>query len=291
MLTLMLGALAFAGGDGSEKWKDGELDPKVLHDVTAYTAGKNVWTLGVGTQDFGLLTNMSIGTRAAFYVLGVANAHAKITAIQTPKFDVAFQAEWLRRGFGEDIVVTATPIGWTGSWIVSRRLSLHGGTSWMLMSAKGTLGVDEIASGLAGVIGVDVSADLSEQLSTTEVYAGVNASVYQTRIAADYRLNRRDSIVFTLQNYVALSGLVAGGVGYTTPDGIELQAGPSARFAVPLDDALPVAMTLSWQFSWDRAHLRLGIPLTKGISVIYAMPEALALYWDLGPKKKADADP
>ena len=90
MLALMLAGVLYAGD-----WADQAAEPKVLTDVTAYTAGKKTWSVGLFNQEYGLLHNVSVGTRAPLFALGVANAHAKVTAVQTPKFDAAITGEVL----------------------------------------------------------------------------------------------------------------------------------------------------------------------------------------------------
>ena len=63
----------------------------------------------------------------------------------------------------------------------------------------------------------------------------------------------------------------------------ELQIGTTARFRTALGESLPALVTVSWQFSWERLHLRVGIPLTRGAPALFALPQAFRLYWVLGP--------
>ena len=278
MLALMLAGVLYAGD-----WADQEVEPKVLTDVTAYTAGKKTWSVGLFNQEYGLLHNVSVGTRAPLFALGVANAHAKVTAVQTPKFDAAITGEVLVARLGTASSVRVVPVAWTGSWLTSSKLSLHFGHAWTMAAIDGQLTASDLAGGIEDVLGVDIGADLAGPLGDAEVYAGASVTLLEARLAADYRLNRRDSIVVSARSFVAAYGLVGGGAALELDGVDEAELGTTVRFNTALNESLPALVSVSWQFSWERLHLRVGIPVTRGAGALFAVPQAFRLYWVLGP--------
>ncbi len=260
MLSLLSTCTAPAG-----EWSSQEIAPKARSSPsTAYTIGKGVTQVGLVRQNVGLLDNLQIGTTAPLFALGVPNAQAKVTAIQTPKLDVSLDggAYWtsLARFGVPDGDILVTPVGWTASWVISRRWSLHGGTAWTIARAQGSVSAAQIGQGLAAVTGADITEDLLPVVGAG-AYAGANLTLYQTRLALDYRLNRRDSLVLSSNTWVWANGLLAAGVEAQDLGGVDVQGGASARVKIPLQESIPSLTTLCWQFDWRRANLRVGVPL------------------------------
>ena len=67
--------------------------PSAWTDVSATTVGKKRTRIGLSSQDYGLLRNAHVGVNAVPIGLGLGNVHAKVTAIQTPRFDLSIQGE------------------------------------------------------------------------------------------------------------------------------------------------------------------------------------------------------
>ena len=291
MRSLWLLSLALIQAASGGEWSEQPIDPKVRPNHTAYTVGKNHWQIGLVRQNYGILDNAQIGTQAPLWALGVVNGNAKVTAIQTPRLDVSIDggAYWSSLApFGVDGDILATPVGWTASWAISDRFSLHGGTAWTLASANGRMGAPEIAQGIEAVTGADITAELTEVLGDqTGLYAGANLTLYQTRLSADVRFSRRDSLILTSNTYVFVSGLVAAGVAVDDIEGVDVEAGASARVRVPLTESIPSLTTLSWQFDWRRVNLRVGVPLP--LDNTFAWFQAVDLYLILGPSRRAEA--
>lgn len=269
-------------------WKDQEVEPKLLTDVTAYTVGKRRWHLGLYEQSYGLFDNVQVGTSAALWPFGLPNLQAKITAIQTPKFDAAFDVTVI--GYNLEALgvpggsARLTPLSWTASWMLDPQLSLHFGQGWWLARLDGAVGTDTIAEAMSNMIGVDLADDLEAVLSSEGgLYAGANLTLTEGHISADLRINRRDSLVWTSSWFVALSGLVAAGVESVGEDATSVEPGASVRFSVPLKERLQAMTTLSYQLSYERFHLRLGIPYGSSNLKWFALPRALQVYWVLGP--------
>jgi hypothetical protein len=292
-LLLLLATTSLAGD-----WSSQPVEPRARPTNTAYTIGKRHWQIGLVDQDFGLFDNVQVGTTVPLWLFLVPNGHAKVTAIQTRKLDVALDggAYWSdlqRFGVpGGDLLVT--PIGWTASWIVHPNLSVHGGTGWTIARADGKLTAVQMAEGIQQVTGANVRKELVGALGDGGLYAGANLTLFQTRLSADLRFNRRDSLILTSNTYVWMSGLVAAGIeandigkGNT---GTDLQVGGSARLRLPLNKSIPTSTTLSWQFDWRRLNLRVGLPLPP--TNYFAYFQAFDLYWILGPsRRKAQAPP
>jgi len=274
-------------------WKNEEIDPKVLTDLTAFTLDKKDWRLGLAKVEYGLLTNTQIGTTHVLYLLRVANAHAKVTAIQTPKLDVSLSAGWFYKDLGslglKGVDATITPISWTGSWTPHRRWGIHFGSDYTLASIDGKVNVEDIGNAIEEFTGANITKDLQKAVGKNSgLYGGANLNLISTRFAVDYRINRRDSIIFASKTYVAVSGLLAAGAAVKV-QGIDAELGASARLRVPLTETLPSLNSVSWQFSWEHFHLRLGIAVP--VRNVYAYLQAVNIYWVLGPKKNKKGAP
>ena len=283
-LWMLLVSLAVAG-----EWREQDIEPRLNTDFTAWTPGKSHWRMGVMGIEYGLLTNASIGVPATpVLLLGVANARAKVTAIQTPTFDASLQGSLYQlRTRDYDLVVR--PVGWTGSWLPREKFSLHFGHSWYLIGVEGVATPREIGTSLEVITGVDITSDLKALLgSGGGVYAGAELTLLQLRLGAEYHLNRRDSLIVTSNSFRWIRGLMAAGVALDGGAGSEVEVGGSLRFSEPLTGVMPAATTISWQFSWERFHLRLGLPWP--ISNLMAYPQALELFWLLGPRQENGAN-
>jgi len=282
--------LAMAG-----EWSQQPIAPKALPDGTAYTLGTQTWRLGLVKQQVGVLDNVDIGTRAPLWVLGLPNGHAKITAIQTQRVDASIDGEVITTGLDRFGVpggrLTLYPVGWTASWMISNRFSLHGGTGWAMGSVEGELTAAQLADAIGSSSGADLGDVFVDSLGDTRLYGGANVTLFQTRLQAEVRLNRRDSIVLRSTNWLYVNALVAATAGKEIGEnGTEVDAGASARVRVPLTDSLQALTTLSWQFQWRRASLRVGIPLP--FDNTFAWLQAVDAYVLLGKsRKKASPSP
>lgn len=294
LLLLLLTTAAMSG-----EWSERPIEPRARPTNTAFTIGARHWQVGLVNQDYGLLDNLQIGTTGPLWFLVVPNGHVKLTAIQTKKLDFAldggiYWSDLQRLGIpgGQ---ITVTPVGGMASWIVTKNLSLHGGMGWIIAQASGKLTAPQIAQGLQQVTGANIEKELVGALGDGGgLFAGANLTLYQTRLSADWRFNRRDSLILTSNNFVWLNGLVAAGVAVEDigqgADAADLEVGGSARLHLPLTKSVPATTTLSWQFDWRRFNLRLGVPLQ--FSNVFAYFQAVDMYWILGPdRRKTPAPP
>jgi len=276
-------------------YKDLEIDPTVLQDVTAYTLQKKEWRLGTGIY-YGLLDNVEIGTKVIPMIapLLVPNASAKVTAIQTPKFDLSLRSGILFRSIPTDnidIRIFAYPLAWKGSWLMHRKFSMHFGSSMLMIRLEGDVNTASVAKELEGILGSNFENELAKEIGPKLNLASIDLRLTQTQLAFDYRFNRRDSLIFTADTWLALSGTVIAGAELTDGEGAEVSAGLASRFKVPVKDGFRTTATASWQWSWQRFHLRVGVPIPIGDAWLVAIPRAFNLYWLLGGSRGAPIDP
>ena len=282
MIVWMLAVAA--QGEEPARWKDHDIERRVLTDVTAYTVGAKRWRVGLQRQQYGILENWSVGTTTLFWLLRAPNLNTKVTAIQTRNVDVSLEAEYISYNaqalLNAPATLRVTPIKGTVSWTPHRRWGLHMGYGALVASLDGQVKGKQIAKTLEPIIGVDLSESLD--LEGSGVYAGANLTLQNLRLAFEYRMNRRDSLVFSSNNYIVLNGLVAAGAQLDdVGQGAEAQVGASARVRVPLAASVPTLNALSWQWSWPKFHLRLGIPFPNiGNGLAYV--DAITFYWVLG---------
>lgn len=275
-------------------WSESPPDPEVITDLSAYTVRQGQWRLGLLNQDYGLLDNASVGTSTLLWPLAVPNLHAKVRGIQTPRLDLSIQGGWYSLDLERLLGIPGgkavyTPVGWTASWKASPAYTVHLGTDWYVMSLEGSLSAAQIGEAVAALAGAELDADLREALGESAgVYAGADLTLTRLRLALDYRLNRRDSIVFTANSALRLDGLVAAGVEATGEGGESVAVGASARIRLPLSKTLPTTIAVGWQWSWRRAHLRVGLPLSNNANGLFAWGSIIQLEALLGPVPEPD---
>jgi hypothetical protein len=265
-------------------------DPRHQTDFSAFTIPQGQWRLGLSSLDYGLLENAQVGTNTLLWVVG-SNARAKVTAIETSDLAFSFQAStmsmhqaWLDAitGSTDDestgaALLRVTPIGWRGSWSVSSKWSLHLGNTWTLGRLEGELTGEQIAGLIASVTGGAIDSGITDAMGASTLYAGAlgKFNLAQSSFAVEWRRSRRDSLIFQSNSYLWVSGMVIGTVGTTSETG-EVGAGAAATFEQVLE-GIPSAVSLSWQWSWQKCNLRLGIPLNP--TNPFSTTQAITIYW------------
>jgi len=285
--ALLIGLVAgLTGGAWAEE------PPTQMQDFTAYTVQQGQWRVGLTRLDYGLLDNVSIGTSALFLLVG-PNGNAKVTAAETERLSFSLEGSYyapysallenLSGGEGgSNITMRVTPVAWTGSWEISPKWSAHYGNTWTLGRVEGELTGGQIAELMGAVTGGGVDESIQDALGLETLYAGAlgRFTLASSNFAVMWRRKENASFIFESNNYLWISGMVVGTVGQET-EGAEVGAGVAAIFEQALE-TVPSAVSLSWQRSWDRLNLRVGIPLTAGNP--FAFTQAFQLYWLLGPK-------
>ncbi|NCG19308.1 MAG: hypothetical protein GWP91_09905 [Rhodobacterales bacterium] len=272
-------------------YKELENDPTVLQDVTAYTVQKNEWRLGTGIT-YGLLDNTEISTRIIPLIapLLVSNASVKVTAIQTPKLDVSLRSAILFRSIPPDIAdlrIFAYPFAWKASWLMHRKFSLHFGSSLLKVRVDGDVAVDSLGEYLEPILGSNFDEELVNEIGSNINLVSIDLYLTQTQLAFDYRFNRRDSLVLTADTWLALNGTVIVGADVVEGEDTEVAAGLASRFKVPVKDGFRTTATVSWQWSWQRTHVRVGLPIPVSDAWLVAIPRAFSVYWLLGGSRGA----
>lgn len=277
-----------------QRWIDLPIQQKVRTDGTAWTVGKGHVRLGLFKQTWGVLDNADLSTNAGLWLLGLPNGSAEITAIQTRHLDVGVRAgaTWLDLERLSDIPegkATLVPVGVMGSLLLGRRASVHLGGTWNIFDASGEYTTEQLAQGIATATGVSLDPALLDVLQgiddSSDIYAGAHVVLTQSHLDADVHINRRDSLVLRTTTFLMLQGSVQGGYRSESSDenSVTAEIGPSARLTIPLQDQLSVLSSISYQASFKRLQVRVGLPLVQGGLWIAALPQAFSLSWTLGP--------
>jgi hypothetical protein len=271
------------GRQRRQAWRHAPVDPYYEPSFSAYTVGRHDWRIGLLSLDFGLLDNLQVGTVPVLDLLGVFNLDGKVTAIQTEHLEASFEAQgmfwtgtWGERD--QPLSVTAWPLMTTVSWKISPKTSLHAGYRWENLDLYGNFDSLDIASAVASMVGLEVGDQLSEALAGKGTfYGGGRLTLGQARLAFDWRLNRRDSLIVQVWRYNTLTARIDAGA--QNAEG-SAQAGVAAKIQEPIEGANGAAASLSYQLTWPRFRVRAGIPVMgKDANPVMWIPQAFELYW------------
>lgn len=219
-------------------------------DFTAYTLEWGEVRLGVADIGVGIFPRTQLGTIPLLDVVGVPNVSAKLNAVRVGGFDMAATGGW---GALDDGSLRASYLG-TGvvmSMQLAKPWSIHGGVSWLQLTAEGTPQLDAVALMLGQSTGVPIHNDI---VGIAEGALALDSEVQTVtvRAATDVRLNRRDSIILqgeaTIWSSLDLpafaEGIVADEEGF-----------------IPVTDAY--SASLAWQFSFRHLELRAGVGISS----------------------------
>ncbi len=281
------------------KWKDGEIEPRLLMDNSAYTIGRNNWLISPTRVEYGLFDNVQIGTNLLLDVFEIYNIKGKINAIQTKRFDASFETAYYQPGVAElldisNLYAQVFALEWRASVMVFPRWSVHGGQTWYLANVGGNeFGLGTVAVTLGRLFGADLGEQLEQELekqindatSNTTLSGGLSMSLRRNYFVTDLRLNRRDQIIFGVNALTQARGSIIAGAD-TSADiiGEDTSLGLTARFNLPASEILTTAYTIAWQFNWEHFHLRLGITPTtgqtnSGTAIFNTFTEGIQTYW------------
>ncbi len=270
--------------DGKERrkaWRQAPYDPDYESSFSAYTIGKKNLRVGLWNLDYGLLDNADVGTAPLLNLLGVYNIHGKVTAIQTQRIDLAFEATGMywAGSWGvdqESLAVTAWPMMATGSWMITDRFSLHLGYRWDNVDVHGTFDSEDLVRALASSLGVDLGDELYKALDGQGAfYGGGRLTLGQSRIAMDFRLNRRDSIVFQNWRYNTLNARIDAGADVNS----STSAGAAVHINQPLTDVFSGTSSIAYQMTLPRLRVRVGLPIPGSDAMpTQWLPQAFELY-------------
>ncbi len=273
------------GLDGKERrqaWRAAAIDPAYESDFSAHTIGARKLRVGLMNIDYGLLDNLQVGTAPMLDLLGVYNLHGKVTAIQTERVDLAFEATGMfwDGTWGADqesIGVTAWPLMATGTWTISERFSAHLGYRWDNVDVGGSFDSEDLVQGVATVLGLDLSDELYAALEDKGTfYGGGRMSLGQSRLALDYRLNRRDALILQVWRYNSLNARIDAGA--TVDETVA--AGAAVHIQQPLEGVFAATSSIAYQLTLPRLRLRVGLPISgpDALPTLW-LPQAFELYW------------
>jgi hypothetical protein len=270
------------GKERRQAWRQAPIDPAYEPDFSAYTVGQRRLRVGLMNLDYGLLDNLQLGTAPALDMLKIYNLRGKVTAVQTERIDIGVQAQGLfwNGSWGEDqesLAVSAWPITATGSWMISERFSLHLGYRWETLDLRGSFDSEDLVRALSTTIGVDLGDEIYDALEDKGTfYGGGRVSLGQSRLAVDWRISRRDSVVFQAWRYNTLNARIDAGGEL----GEGLEAGAAVAIQRPLEGVLAATSSVAYQMTLPRLRLRVGIPIS-GPDALPTMwlPQAFELCW------------
>lgn len=266
------------------EWKKLPIDPRYETDFTAYTIPRKDYRLSLVNLDYGLLSNTQVGLAPYLFLFGLANIHAKVTAIQTRKFDVSLAGSVMTYNAAkenpkfDELSLMSYPVTLTASWMLGEHMSLHFGQRWENIALEGAFDFATLSGALQKAVGVDMGENLMESLGGSgAVYGGAEIRVNQLLLGMDYRVNRRGSVVVLLRGYTALNGRIDAGVENATGT---LAAGPAVRIEQPLTNFVDAVTSVSYQWTWPHFRMRLGLPLMgKKSLAIQGLVQPFELYW------------
>lgn len=222
---------------------------------------------------------MSIGTVPILWAVKYVNINAKVTAVTVGNFDFSIDggAGSMNRAFlGVPVKLTSFPMDFTTSYILSDAFSVHAGLGVQNIEVKASLPLSDFAEAIAVIAGVDLSDDLLASVDNGQaLYGGGHLTLLQPHFAMDARFNRRDSLIYQWRGTTWMSARIDAGV--ETGDGVAIGAAVAIRKA--LGETAIGTHSLSWQFSGEHAHLRLGLGASKPYGAGLGLLQANELYF------------
>lgn len=228
--------------------------------------------IGVGEVAVGILPRTELGTSVPLDALGVGNARAKVDVLRLGPVDLAAEGSYhaLPR---TDFSMSWVQAGGLVSIRVAEPITLHLGSRWGRIDAQG---LPELG-GLAGAFTGGQTDELEDWVTTARA-EGVELAVQRTavssRVALDWRFNRRDSIVLQASGVPWASGARTTEGLDDAPDEVAEETEETLSGLPPillLDDLLDSGDTvgerlsssymasLAYQASFKNATFRVGI--------------------------------
>lgn len=177
-----------------------EPSPYAQTDFTAYTLELGETRVGLGSVAVGVMPRVQVGTQAAADVLGALNANVKADLLRLGPVDFAVQGGLVSYR-DDEMAARYLRGGLASSAKLSTHASLHGGVSYASLYAGGTPNLDVLATPFSWVAGWRPTDEAISQAEDRLDFEGT-AKVVTARVAADYRFNRRDSIILQGQSMV-----------------------------------------------------------------------------------------
>jgi hypothetical protein len=226
-------------------------------DYTAYVLEWGEVELGPTGLSVGALPRFQIGTVPALDALGLYNGWAKVNPLRIGGFDLALNgtAFYLPiKGFNAYMV----SVGALASLQILEPWSVHIGGNYGMARAIGVPDLRALSPYLSRLTDEEL-VDYSLQVLVDDLYIDVTARFATIRVATDFRLNRRDSIVAQGQTMIWAS--VDSDVDLppilNMDEALEFQTEGSLR----VQDAY--VASIAYQASWRRLTIRAGFGLSS----------------------------
>jgi hypothetical protein len=237
-------------------------NPQATTDFTAYTLDPGELRVGLLNVGVGVLPHIQVSSMPALYYAGLPNLSAKVSALHVGPLDVAFTGNrtWLNQtGFKSAI----TGGGALASLRIVPAWSIHGGVSYVGLSAKGTPDLCSISPLLTDNVDLqglcDEPGDEPVAVDSGSAFGMDGNDLYgdlmMVRAATDVRFNRRDSII--LQASAVPFARVQLHEDIEVPDIAQLDQVLSFDGKVPVTAAYMAS--IAYQMAWKNVHLRVGV--------------------------------
>jgi hypothetical protein len=168
--------------------------PRAQVDFTAYTLEFGEVKIGLANVLVGIAPRVQLGTSPALFALGIRNVNGKINPLRFGRFDLATEASYYSLPLG-DFRLTYTGVGGRVSGQVSGPVSLHIGGTFNRIQGGGTPDISELNPLFLGTTQTELD-EWAELVDETGAAVDLDANIYTINFAADWRFNRRDSLIF-----------------------------------------------------------------------------------------------
>ena len=171
-------------------------DPYLHVDFTAYTLEWGEFQTGINNLQIGILPRTQVGVRPLMLGLGLPNASLKANIARFKAFDFAVTGSFISLPT-ESFSAQYQGAGAMFSVRAADPFTLHIGAQYASVGAEGIPDLDSINPLLIAVTGTDIDA-VRDQIAENSSLS-LSSQNLNLKLAADYRFNRRDSLIFQFQ--------------------------------------------------------------------------------------------
>jgi hypothetical protein len=226
-----------------------EQNPYGQVDFTAYTLEWGELKVGLASIAVGALPRVQVSTVPLLDALKVYNGVVKWDALRAGPVDLAASTAFYVLPLGEFVGSYIAP-GAVVSWRVVEPFSLHLGGAWVRIRGAGVPDLTKVPGVLHNLTGAQVDQwDLLSQRVQSGATLDFRADGATLKLAADYRFNRRDSLVF--QFFSIAAGRASGNADVP-------MLGIGESFDASTGFLETWTATLSYQATFKQLDVRLG---------------------------------
>lgn len=253
-------------------------DPYLHVDFTAYTLEWGEFQTGLNNLQVGVLPRTQVGVRPLMLGLGLPNASLKTNLARIKKFDFALTGSFIRLPT-DSFNAQYSGAGAMISIRTTEPFTLHLGAQFASATAEGIPDLKSINPLLIAITGTDVSAvrdTIAENSSLS-----LNSQNLNLKVAADYRFNRRDSLIFQFQGLIWSNSQAKVELDpEKIPPILGLEEMFNRNYEGFISPMEAYITSLAWQWSFKRSYLRVG----AGVSSIPGawVTQSLDYAWQFG---------